>query len=356
MRLIKQYVSSSVLKSTLVVLLAVCSLDVITTIVDQADSMRGDYTFPAVLEYTAYLIPKKLVTSIPIAVLIGVLFGLGQLASTSELTVMRAAGLSVRKLGWFAMRGALLIIFVGMFIAEYVAAPLELHAEAKRDIKRMGEEVAAIQDSDNGFWGLEGDEFFHVNTILPSGKMYGLVRFKFNEAYQLERVEFSEEALYLDGAWLLQDTSVLAINERSMAEDLVPESWWRSEMSPRVMQIVAADEANLSLRDLWYYANFLSSQGLDNRVYELTFWQKVLQPLASMSLVFIAISFVFGPLRQVTMGARIFTGVIVGIVFSTVQHILGPISLVYGLSPVLAVAIPILGCFVIGGYLLRRAK
>lgn len=355
MRLIRQYISSSVLKASAVVLLAVAALDLVTTVVDQADSMRGDYNFLAVLEYTLYLAPKKLVTAVPFAVLIGVLFGLGQLASTSELTVMRAAGISVRRLGWYAMRGALAVIITGMLIAEYIASPLELIAEANRDLKRMPAERVALEASDNGFWGKEGSEFFRVGTVLPSGKLYGIVRFEFDED-RLQRISYSEEAIYVRDEWLLQQTHITHIGDTETTTEVVDEMKWRSEMSPRVMQIVAADEDNLSIRDLYYYANYLEDQSLDASAYKLALWQKVLQPIASISLVFIAISFVFGPLRQVTMGFRIFTGIVAGIAFSTLQYILGPVSLVFGLPAILAVSIPIMICLVIGLYLLRRAK
>jgi lipopolysaccharide export system permease protein len=81
-----------------------------------------------------------------------------------------------------------------------------------------------------------------------------------------------------------------------------------------------------------------------------------LQPFTIVSLVLIAISFVFGPLRQVTMGYRIFAGVIVGLVFRTLQDLLGPASVVFGFSPFLAVVLPAIICSLIGLWLLRRAS
>jgi len=83
---------------------------------------------------------------------------------------------------------------------------------------------------------------------------------------------------------------------------------------------------------------------------------KLLQPIASLSLVFVAVSFIFGPLRGTTMGLRVVTGLIVGILFKFVQDLLSPASLVFGFSPVIATLIPILICIWLGTYLMRRAK
>jgi len=123
-----------------------------------------------------------------------------------------------------------------------------------------------------------------------------------------------------------------------------------------LLNVLVLDPSSLSIQNLYAYANYLEKQQLENSEYWLSFWKKLLQPLVTASLVIIAVSFIFGPLREVTMGYRIFTGVIVGIIFRTSQDLLGPASLVYGFSPLLAVSFPMLVCFVVGFYLLRRSN
>jgi lipopolysaccharide export system permease protein len=110
------------------------------------------------------------------------------------------------------------------------------------------------------------------------------------------------------------------------------------------------------MRNLHYYTNYLEEQNLKASNYSLAFWQKLLQPIATASLVLIAISFVFGPLRSVTMGQRIFIGVVFGIGFLLLQKLLGPSSLVFGFAPLIAVMIPIVLCSVLAVYLLNRAR
>jgi lipopolysaccharide export system permease protein len=117
-----------------------------------------------------------------------------------------------------------------------------------------------------------------------------------------------------------------------------------------------ADPEALSLRSLRYYIRYLKGQNLVSSDYSLAFWQKLLQPLATASLVIIAISFIFGPLREVTMGQRIFTGVVFGVAFRLTQDLLGPSSVVFGFPPLIAVLLPISFCFILGVYLLNRTR
>ena len=105
---------------------------------------------------------------------------------------------------------------------------------------------------------------------------------------------------------------------------------------------------------LWEYSKYLKGQGINSDEYRLAFWNKALQPLTILALVIVAISFVFGPLRSVTMGQRLFTGIMVGVVFRTMQDMLGPASLVFDFPPVFAALIPINLCLILGFWLLSR--
>jgi lipopolysaccharide export system permease protein len=130
---------------------------------------------------------------------------------------------------------------------------------------------------------------------------------------------------------------------------------WDVELNPQLLGTVVLEPDALSVTGLWRYIQYLGEQGLNNGQYWLAFWTKVLQPLVTAALVLLAISFIFGPLRSVTLGQRVFTGVLVGFVFSIAQDLLGPSSLVFGFSPLLAVLIPAAICAVAGMGLLRRA-
>ena len=54
------------------------------------------------------------------------------------------------------------------------------------------------------------------------------------------------------------------------------------------------------------------------------------------------------------MGQRITAGVVVGLIFNYAQELLGHVSIVFNVSPVIAAGIPIMICFAVGVYLLRR--
>ncbi len=133
-----------------------------------------------------------------------------------------------------------------------------------------------------------------------------------------------------------------------------PKLVWNTQLSPELLNILVLNPVDLSLSGLWRYVKFLREQGSATGRYELALWNKLLQPLAAVSLVLVAASIIFGPLRQSSMGTRVFVGLMIGIVFRISQDMLGPASLVFGFTPILASLTPILISLGAGFFMLRR--
>ena len=58
-------------------------------------------------------------------------------------------------------------------------------------------------------------------------------------------------------------------------------------------------------------------------------------------MVLIAVPLITGPLRSSGIGNRIFAGTIIGIAYYFITTILGPISMVLSINPVIAVITPV---------------
>jgi len=304
--------------------------------------------------YVVLNVPSTAYDYIPLSALVGSMLGLGALANTSELTVMRAAGVTIWQLVWLVFRPAFVFIIAGVLIGEYVAPYLDQYADSRRALAKG--HTRALQ-GEKGLWNREGDEYIHVNAVLPNGKLYGVTRYAFNQEGKLTEATFVNSAIYQGDYWFEQDTRVTQFVDGEKLDVVRYDSRrWDTELSPELLNVLVLDVERLPMNRLFDYSRFLKKQNLDAGEYLLAFWQKALQPLATLSLVVIAISFVLGPLRQVTMGFRIFVGVIVGLVFQTSQQLLGPMSIILGFSPALAVLAPISACFFFGCLLLKRAE
>ena len=73
-------------------------------------------------------------------------------------------------------------------------------------------------------------------------------------------------------------------------------------------------------------------------------------------MVFLSIPFIFGPLRSVAIGQRIFVGTLVGISFYLLGQMFGYAGLLYKLPPAVSAALPTALFFFLAVMLVRRVR
>ena len=347
-----RYIGSSVFLAILAVLGIILGLASLFAFIDETGNISDSYTVMDVLSYVLLTAPRRMYDMLPMAALIGCLIGLGSLASNSELTIMRAAGVSIGRIVWSVMKPMLVLMVAGVLVGEYVAPATETMAQANRALA-LGSGDA--QSSKHGLWHRQGEEFIHINAVQPNGTLFGVTRYRFDEERHMLSSSFAKKAEFDKDHWQLTDVSTTLFHDRSTEVVSAPVERWDVALSPQLLNTVVMAPESLSISGLWNYIHYLKDQGLNNGRYWLAFWAKVLQPLVTAALVLMAISFIFGPLRSVTLGQRVFTGVLVGFTFKIAQDLLGPSSLVFGFSPLFAVILPALICALAGVWLLRRA-
>lgn len=347
-----RYIGTSVFFAILAVLGVIVGLALLFAFIDELGDLGDGYGTLQALVYVLMTLPRRTYEMLPMASLIGCLIGLGTLASNSELTIMRAAGVSVGRIVWAVMKPMLVVMLVGVLIGEYLAPWSENQAQAYRAQAQGGGEA---QSSKHGLWHRQGQEYVHINAVQPNGRLLGVTRYQFDDERRLLSSSFARRGTYEGDHWQLEEVKTTRFHERNTEVINAPSERWDVELKPELLGTVVMEPEALSVTGLWRYIQYLGAQGLSNGTYWLAFWTKLLQPLVTGALVLMAISFIFGPLRSVTLGQRIFTGVLVGFTFRIAQDLLGPSSLVFGFSPLLAVVVPAGICALAGAIMLRRA-
>ncbi|WP_372987549.1 LPS export ABC transporter permease LptG [Marinobacter sp.] len=352
MRKIDAYTMRTVGGAMFLVMVVVLSLDLIFAFIGELEDTRNDYDTLQALWYVLLTLPRRIYDYLPLGAFMGCLIGLGSMAGSSELTVIRAAGVSLKRIVWSAMKPALVIVLLGVLIGEYVAPPAERYAQSQKAMALgAGKNVASA----HGVWHREGNVFMHLNAVQPNGVLHGVSLFRFSDDMQLESSSFAERGIYQGDHWSLEKVRTTHIEEDGTRLESKQVLRWETGLTPQVLSVLIVKPENLSMSGLYTYASYLGKQDLNAANYWLAFWKKTLMPLGTAVMVLVAISFIFGPLRSVTMGFRVFTGLLVGLLFKYMQDLLGPMSVVYGFNPMLAVLIPIVVNAAVGAVLMRRA-
>ncbi len=349
--LLDRYIGTSVAVGVFSVLMLLLVLMGFFELLAELDDVERGYTTGKAFIYVALVLPRYAYELFPVATLLGSLIGLGSLASNSELTAMRAAGVSVSRILLAVLKAGLILLILVVVVGEYLAPLTEQQAQSMK-MESLSERVTL--KTRYGFWSRNGNSYINVRQILPDAKLADISIYDYDDAQRLDRAIHAEFATFQDdGRWLLEGVRQSEFDTHirvSLQERLV----WNTLLEPTVLDVIRVKPHMLPAWDLWRYITFLKQNGQDAATYAVAFWNKLMSPLVTLVMLFLSIPFVFGPLRSVGIGQRIFTGAIIGIVFYLLNKTFSYMAVVYGIPPIVATAFPTLLFFSAGFWLLRR--
>ncbi|KQW90403.1 MULTISPECIES: LPS export ABC transporter permease LptG [Acinetobacter] len=355
--LARRIVAKHVTKTTLLAMLGatavLASLQILFTYLGELSDLKQGYTAWNALQYVLWGAPRYLYEILPIAALIGAVLGLGSMASNSELIVMRAAGISLWRIVGWVMRSAMLLVVLSFLLTQFV---IPYTNEQAKSIKSH-RSVAALGEV-KGYWTREGQRFIYIDYANSQGTLKQVQVVDFDENYRMKSLLNSEEGQFLkEGQWNLKQSAQVNLLANGQAQVVNKNQQDLAlALQPKYVHMVTINPEDLAPTQLLSFMQYMHEYSQVPKTYLLAFWKNIGSPFALLALVLIACSFIFGPLRQQSMGFRLVIALFVGLGFYYIQDFLGYASLVYAPSPAWFVFLPIVLMFGIGSYLLYRAR
>lgn len=350
MKILDVYIGKIIASTTAITLSVFVSLSGIIKFVEQMKAVgRGNYDLSHAALYVLYAIPRDIEIFFPMSTLIGGLIGIGMLASNSELVVMQASGWSRLDIIKSVMKTAVIMILISMAVGEWLAPRGEA---AAREIRAQAISGGSLVSSKNGVWAKDGDYFVHIGEIKEHGELSNIQIYKFNEQLKLSSWVAADGAKYKTDSWELTGVVETFVNDENITSESLAVKSWRSSLTPDKLGVITPE--SLSISGLSDYLQYLEDNEQDTSRYQLAFWRKIVQPITVAVMLLVALSFIFGPLRSVSMGARIMMGVATGILFYISNEVMGSMSLVYQLPPLFGAVMPSIIFVSVALYLMQR--
>jgi lipopolysaccharide export system permease protein len=198
----------------------------------------------------------------------------------------------------------------------------------------------------------EGDTFVNIRELRPGSELRDINIYQV-DGTDLTSATHAERAVYRDGAWVLTDIERSLVSRDGVRVERLQEAGWESLLRPSLLEVIVVEPHALSVLGLLRYIRFMEQSGQDSGRYEVALWGKLVQPLLILAMIFVAIPVLLGSARTSGTGIKIFVGIVIGIAFYLVSQSFTFMSLLFGLSPVLAALTPPI-LFVAGALLLLR--
>lgn len=378
MKVLTRYVAKEVLIATLFVLVALVALIAFFDLVSQARNIGNRYSISMALFLTMLKLPSRLYEVMPIAALLGAVYTMSRLASNSEFTIMRVAGLSPFRLAGMMTVPALILIAMTYCLGEWLTPAADMMRNDMDNI--LFNRKLSARGYSSGVWvkdnvkeqqnaGQATVRFVNVhNLIAGEHSRTGAWRvFEFDKDGSLIRVLHAPEANYISGrGWHLKDAKVETLPKITHDETpMVGKSSARkdvdlmlpSEMRPEILGVLTIKPERMGISDLWQYIAHLKETRQTSDRYQVALWSKVFYPLAIFVMLAVAMPFAYLNTRSGGVSIKIFAGLMIGISFYALNNIFSFLGVLNTWHPMVVAVVPtsvMLICAAVALWLLER--
>jgi len=353
--ILDRYIVRTILGSVLMVLCVVLIVGALVTFIDQQkDIGSGHYTSLSALWFTVLNLPLLAFEILPIAGLIGALLGLGTLARGSELTVIRASGISIARLAGITLIAGLVLVVVAVLLGEFIGPVLQQEAREQKAFARLSNVAFG---GGAGAWVRDGDLILHVAAQSGVSEFGGMQVYELSPEHRLLAMGHAQSAsAFSKGKWLLAGYSESRFSGDSVTKSNLGQRILESNVTANFLGLAVQNPQELTNRALWRLISYYRTNSLSDREYVFAFWSRIARTVGIAFSVLLAIPFVLGSLRSAGTGTRMLAGLIIGLGFFLLQRLIASGTIVFNLNPVLLAWLPttLLGLVTVG--LLARAR
>ena len=299
-------------------------------------------------KYIILQLPEVAYNQVSAVILLGCVLGMGHLATTGQLIILRASGISILKITWLTLKNAIIFFILITMVGELLAPTLTSYSENERS-KALGQN--SLSSSQDGFWIRDGDNFINVENNVDGSLFNGITVIEVNKSNKIERVVNSQSAIF-DGQNINMDsTNIFSIDSTKSLDDidLKERNLYKKRVAfdQDLINSLEKEPKDLSTFTILKQIQFLTDNKLRAEVFEVELYKRLVKPITLIAMILLAMLFIFGSTRDATLGRKIFFGVAIGLSFELISRIGGALALSFDFSPILSTFVPAIAIMIV---------
>jgi lipopolysaccharide export system permease protein len=349
MKRLTRYLAREIYASIALVFTALLMLFSFLDLIHELSVMgHGNYHIGYVLLFVLLTVPSHIYDLYPVAVLIGAIFALVQMASNSELIVYRSSGASLWQMIGALFKIGLPLVLLSYLCGEVLAPPSERMAQSLR-LKAQNAEVT-LKEFRTGVWVKDEHSFVNVKNVMPDTSLLNISIYEFDERYHLRAITTAKRATFVKAQlWRLEEVMQTAFSEQGTTVNNRQEMEWRSVLNPDLLSVLLVVPEQMSAWNLYQYVQHLRDNHQKTARYEIAMWTKLLYPFAVLVMLLLALPFAAHSHRTGGLSGKIFLGIVLGLSFHFLGRLFASLGALNNWQPALsATAMPLLFLFLSG--------
>ncbi len=318
MNIITRYLLKEITVSVTLIMLALIAMFSFFDLIQELEDLgRGNYGLDKVLLFVVLSAPGHIYELMPVAVLVGCMYSIGQLARHSELIILRVSGISLAGITLTLLKIGLIFTLLTFCIGELITPLSEKMAQRMR-IKATDSVI--VQDFKTGLWVKDGKSFVNVEEVLPDSTLLNIHIYEFDQKLQLETSSDAKSGQFENDQWNLKDVTQIYFGKDTNQVKQLETATWHSLIRPELLNVLLVLPEKMSAWNLYSYIDHLSTNKQKTTRYEMALWSKLIYPLACMVMILLALPFGFIQQRATGASTKIFIGIMLGVLYQILNR------------------------------------
>ena len=342
MKIRDRYIAKTLLSYTLVVLVVWLSIYSFFNLLTEINVVgQESYTILSAIKYIILKMPEVTYSQASPVILLGCVLGMGHLATTNQLLIFRISGASILIITGTTLKNALIFVISIIAIGEAIAPMSSNFAELGRS-NALGN--IAVSTSQEGFWIRDGESFINVKKSVGGKIFKGLTVIEVNSSNsRISTVVTSEKATFDGKSLETESADIFSIDaSKEIDEVSLKSNSYNKTVSfdQDLIDSLKKEPKDLTTWTIIKQIQFLSDNKLRSGVFEVELYKRLIKPVTLVAMILLAMLFIFGSTRDVTLGRKIFFGVALGLSFEMLSRIASALALSFDFNPLISAVLP----------------
>ncbi len=298
--------------------------------------------FHLIFVYFLYKIPEVIFQyTLPYAILFATLLTLSTFSRNSEITAMKAGGVSLYRITFPLLLIALIVSIFSFLGNEYLVPVTYQKTRYLLDVQVRKEKPASFFKNYK-IWYRSDHRILNIQLLDPHNKaLNGFTLYELDDHFQcIKRVD-AREVKWVEGQWWFYKGTVrdfqadgsTRMTPFEKMEFNLGESW-------DSLQRIGRKSEEMSYGELWTYIQKIQTSGYDATRYLVDLYSKLSTPFLSFIMVLIGIPFALKTSRSGGVALSLGSSVMIGFVYGVIFYVFVSFGKSGVLSPFLACWIP----------------
>jgi lipopolysaccharide export system permease protein len=360
-KIYERYFAKQIYSSFGFILFALVTLFLFFDVLSELGSVNAKFTLTLALLHVLLKAPSRMVEITPIAGLIGSIYVFAMMASQSEFTIFRIAGLNIKRSLFTLGKVSLPIVVFTLLISEVLGPYTESLSERIR-MQALGSTFSSqfrsgvwvkdqLKDSDASGPIRSGVRYVNVGAIDQNYQIRQIRMYEFDANYRLLSIRSAASGRFDNrGIWELNDVSETRFTERRSNDPLntvysaqtkvIPILRLESQVTPQILNVLLISPEKMSIVSLGRFILHLQDNKQDMQRYAIAFWKKVIYPFIIFVMLALALPFAFMKIRSGSVGIKVFGGIMLGMSFQLFNTLFSSIGLLGSLPAFFTAILP----------------